>query len=133
VIDLDDENGQNELNRKEDPLSKRSKKKIDRLTKIKQPVIKNIIVTKNVENVPVDHHFSKFNECHVFEMGGCFYNATLTQSNIVRDDNKFFIIQILQMNHNEGTFISSYRIILRILPLGKSRRYWPNLITGSIE
>lgn len=35
-------------------------------------------------------------------MGGCFYNATLTQSNIVRDDNKFFIIQILQMNHNEG-------------------------------
>lgn len=69
--------------------------------KIKQPVIKNIIVTKNVENVPVDHHFSKFNECHVFEMGGCFYNATLTQSNIVRDDNKFFIIQILQMNHNE--------------------------------
>lgn len=72
--------------------------------KIKQPVIKNIIVTKNVENVPVDHNFSKFNECHVFEMGGCFYNATLTQSNIVRDDNKFFIIQILQMNHNEDEF-----------------------------
>jgi hypothetical protein len=38
---------------------------VDKLSKIKQPIIKNIIVTKNVENVPVDHHFSKFNEAQV--------------------------------------------------------------------
>jgi hypothetical protein len=63
----DEEESKRDLNSNTDPSSSRgSKKKIDRLMKIKQPVIKNIIVTKNVENVPVDHHFSKFNECHVF-------------------------------------------------------------------
>jgi len=50
----------------------------------------------------VDQFFHQREECHVFHSDGVFWDATLNQTNISANNNKFYIIQLLQMN--DGTF-----------------------------
>lgn len=55
------------------------------------------MVTKGVDAVPVDNYFPLRDKAKVVEQDRTFYSATLTQSDLVKDDNKFFIIQALQV------------------------------------
>lgn len=57
----------------------------------------NSIVTKGVDFVPVDNYFPMKDKARVVEHDKIFYSATLTQSDLSKDDNKFFIIQALQV------------------------------------
>jgi poly [ADP-ribose] polymerase len=61
---------------------------------------KNILVTKNVDFVPVDLYFSKRDEARVLFYQKAFYSITLSQSNLAKDDNKFFIIQVLLLGES---------------------------------
>ena len=50
-------------------------------------------------SVPVDSQFPRANQCKVVEKDGVIYAATLNQSNVVHNNNKFYILQLLE----EGT------------------------------
>ena len=54
--------------------------------------------------VPVDPYFSKQSQGVVVEHGGVTYASTLNQSNIANNNNKFYIIQIIQTNPSEYYF-----------------------------
>jgi hypothetical protein len=53
-----------------------------------------------VDFVPVDHYFSKKDQARVLFYQKSFYSITLSQSNLAKDDNKFFIIQVLLLGEN---------------------------------
>ena len=53
---------------------------------------------------PVDAHFTKKAQGVVVEHKGVIYAATLNQSNIANNNNKFYIIQIIQTNPSEYYF-----------------------------
>lgn len=57
----------------------------------------NIILTKGLDFVPVDNYFPMKDKAKVLENQKAHYSITLTQSNLAKDDNKFFIIQALQI------------------------------------
>jgi poly [ADP-ribose] polymerase len=44
---------------------------------------------------PVDAHFTKLDKSRVVEKDGVVYSATLNQSNVVKNNNKFYVMQIL--------------------------------------
>lgn len=46
-------------------------------------------------SVPVDTYFSKVGQSKVFQKDGVIYAATLNQSNVAQNNNKFYILQIL--------------------------------------
>ena len=46
--------------------------------------------------VPVDEYFHMKNATHVFSLNGVTYAATLNQSNVQANNNKFYILQILE-------------------------------------
>lgn len=48
--------------------------------------------------VPVDSYFSRHNQGVVVEHKGVTYASTLNQSNIANNNNKFYILQIVQTN-----------------------------------
>lgn len=49
-------------------------------------------------SVPIDPHFSRATEGKVLENKGIVYAATLNQSNIANNNNKFYILQIIEIN-----------------------------------
>jgi poly [ADP-ribose] polymerase len=53
--------------------------------------------------VPIDDFFPlKKEDYHVLEMNGKVYSATLNQTNIMNNNNKFYIVQILQSDTNNN-------------------------------
>ena len=48
--------------------------------------------------VPVDPHFTKRAQATVVEHKGVTYASTLNQTNISHNNNKFYMLQILQTN-----------------------------------
>ena len=47
--------------------------------------------------VPVDEHFRiKKSNFHVFDQGGKVYSATLNQTSVENNNNKFYILQVIQ-------------------------------------
>lgn len=48
-----------------------------------------------VGSVPVDSHFTKVGQSKVVEKDGIVYAATLNQSNVAQNNNKFYVLQIL--------------------------------------
>lgn len=57
-----------------------------------------------VGSVPVDAHFSKVGQSKVLEKDGVIYAATLNQSNVAQNNNKFYILQILECGPNDYAF-----------------------------
>lgn len=50
---------------------------------------------------PIDEYFPlKKEDFHVLEMNGKVYSATLNQTNVVKNNNKFYVVQILQSDTN---------------------------------
>ena len=64
-----------------------SKDKSDTLD-LKKVILKGVI--------PVDEHFPHKNICKVYESKGEVFSATLNQSNLSSNNNKFYILQLLQ-------------------------------------
>ncbi len=54
---------------------------------------------------PVDTHFADKANYHVYNEGDTVYSSTLNQSNVNANNNKFYIIQILQHETNPNNFI----------------------------
>ena len=54
---------------------------------------------------PVDGFFSNASDYYVYEEGGRTYSATLNQSNIQANNNKFYILQVLRHNTNPNQYI----------------------------
>ena len=54
-------------------------------------------MTQGIDFVPLDNYFGIKGSAKVLEINKCFYSITLTQSNLAKDDNKFFIIQAVQV------------------------------------
>lgn len=52
---------------------------------------------------PVDEHFTKGSNYHVLVHKGKMYSATLNQANVSRNNNKYYILQILQSDSNPNT------------------------------
>lgn len=52
----------------------------------------------------VDFHSGKQNTCHVLEEGNIVYQATLNQTNLSTNNNKFYIIQVLESDDNKEFF-----------------------------
>lgn len=50
--------------------------------------------------VPVDQYVFQASDYYVYEENGKVYSATLNQSNIQANNNKFYILQILKHNAN---------------------------------
>lgn len=57
-----------------------------------------------VGSVPVDAHYTKASQSKVVEKDGVVYAATLNQSNVTQNNNKFYIMQVLQVDPNNYTF-----------------------------
>jgi len=55
----------------------------------------------NVGGAAVDEHFDVDN-CHVYQAGGVTYSKTLNQSNLARNNNKFYIIQLLESDDKKS-------------------------------
>lgn len=55
-------------------------------------------------SIPVDSNFSKAAQCKVYADADKVFAATLNQSNIQANNNKFYILQILQMESNPNNF-----------------------------
>ena len=52
---------------------------------------------------PIDEYFPhKKEDFHVLEMNGQVYSATLNQTNVEHNNNKFYVIQILQSDTNSN-------------------------------
>ena len=49
-----------------------------------------------VGSVPVETHFSNASQCKVGEKNGVVYASTLNQSNVTHNNNKFYIMQVIQ-------------------------------------
>ncbi len=54
--------------------------------------------------VPVDSHFPRASQSKVLEKNGVVYASTLNQSNVAQNNNKFYILQILESGPNDYTF-----------------------------
>ena len=53
--------------------------------------------------VPIDDYFPlRKEDYHVLQHNGKVYSATLNQTNVVHNNNKFYIIQILQSDSNQN-------------------------------
>jgi predicted DNA-binding WGR domain protein len=63
---------------------------------------KSVVMTRGVDFVPVDNYYPLKEKAKVIEHQKAFYTATLTQSDLANDDNKFFIIQALQVGEPPG-------------------------------
>ena len=51
--------------------------------------------------VPIDEHFPlPHSNYHVLEYMGKVYSATLNQTNVSHNNNKFYILQVLQSDSN---------------------------------
>ena len=55
--------------------------------------------------VPVDQHVYQASDYYVYEENGKVYSATLNQSNIQANNNKFYILQILKHSTNPNQFL----------------------------
>ena len=53
---------------------------------------------KMTGSVPVDPHFTRAGEGKVLEYNGVIYASTLNQSNIANNNNKFYIIQVIEIS-----------------------------------
>lgn len=49
-----------------------------------------------VGSVPVDTNFSNATQSKVVEKNGVVYASTLNQSNVTHNNNKFYVMQIIQ-------------------------------------
>lgn len=56
------------------------------------------VILKGV--IPVDEHFPHKNTCKVYESKGEVFSATLNQFNLTSNNNKFYILQLLQNEAN---------------------------------
>ena len=41
---------------------------------------------------------------HVLEYGGKVYSATLNQTNMIANNNKYYIMQVLEMDNGKGCY-----------------------------
>ena len=57
--------------------------------------------------MPVDEHFSGPADVHVLEHDGKVYSATLNQTNMMANNNKYYILQVLEMDNGKGCFFYS--------------------------
>lgn len=55
-------------------------------------------------SAPVDPHFPNAGKFRVVEKDGTIYAATLNQSNISANNNKFYILQIIETDVNKYVF-----------------------------
>lgn len=55
-------------------------------------------------SAPVDSHFPRASQSKVAEKDGVVYAATLNQSNVVHNNNKFYILQIIEEGPSNYTF-----------------------------
>ena len=53
----------------------------------------------------VDQLCTLKDKVHVYVSASKAYDATLNQSNVSHNNNKFYIIQVLQDDHNSGPFL----------------------------
>jgi poly [ADP-ribose] polymerase len=53
---------------------------------------------------PVDPHFTRHSQGTVVEHSGKIYAATLNQTNVAHNNNKFYILQIIQVSPREYYF-----------------------------
>ena len=53
----------------------------------------------------VDSKMPTANSYHVYEAGGKVYNASLMWSDVKANNNKFYLIQLLQSDQNPGSFL----------------------------
>jgi len=83
----------------EDKKKKATPKKEDKEEEKKEVVKK--VITKG--GAAVDEYFDE-KDCEVYMAGGKVYAKTLNQSNLTQNNNKFYIIQILESTKNKGTF-----------------------------
>jgi poly [ADP-ribose] polymerase len=56
-------------------------------------------------SIPVDQYFSKSSHFKIYTDDNKIYAATLNQSNIEANNNKFYIIQLLQNEQNVLEFM----------------------------
>jgi len=49
----------------------------------------------------VDEHFDQ-DDCHVYQAGGVTYSKTLNQSDLQKNNNKFYIIQLLESDDKKS-------------------------------
>jgi poly [ADP-ribose] polymerase len=55
--------------------------------------------------IPIDDHFPLNKaDYHVLEYMGKVYSATLNQTNVTNNNNKFYIIQVLQNDSNQNCY-----------------------------
>ena len=53
-----------------------------------------------VGSVPVDTNFSNATQSKVVEKNGVVYASTLNQSNVTHNNNKFYVMQIIQTSED---------------------------------
>lgn len=54
--------------------------------------------------MPVDEYYTGPSNVHVLEHDGKVYSATLNQSNMAANNNKFYILQVLEMDNGKGCY-----------------------------
>ena len=90
------EEEEEEVKKKSTP--KKADKKEDKEEEKKEVVKK--VITKG--GAAVDEYFDE-KDCEVYMANGKVYAKTLNQSNLGHNNNKFYIIQILESTKNKGT------------------------------
>lgn len=55
--------------------------------------------------VPVDDFFHSKDKTHVLEYDGKVYSATLNQSNMMQNNNKYYIIQVLESDNAKSCYM----------------------------
>jgi poly [ADP-ribose] polymerase len=93
----EDEEEEEDTKKKATP--KKADKKEDKEEEKKEVVKK--VITKG--GAAVDEYFDE-KDCEVYMANGKVYAKTLNQSNLGHNNNKFYIIQILESTKNKGTF-----------------------------
>jgi len=94
-----EESEDEEEEEKKKPSTKKDDKKEDKEEEKKEVVKK--VITKG--GAAVDEYFDE-KDCEVYMANGKVYAKTLNQSNLGQNNNKFYIIQVLESTKNKGTF-----------------------------
>ena len=81
------------------PAKKVKKTSSDLSAQSDKPAAKSEIKKMKMSgSVPVDPHFTRAAEGKILEHNGVVYASTLNQSNIANNNNKFYILQIIEIS-----------------------------------
>lgn len=70
--------------------------------KVDQPV--KLVKQIKKGNAAVDSKFPHATTCHVYEQGGVIYSCTMNQTHMMQNNNKFYIIQVLETDSSPASY-----------------------------